>query len=77
MAADAWALGCVLHFCVEARPKFSSKDEETSRALILAFDGSAGNFRRQHGFGHSAIMNLGFVLFRYQRSSSERERSSP
>ena len=58
-------LGCVLHFCVEARPRFSSKDEETSRALILAFDGSAGNFRRQLGFGHSAIMNLGFVLFRY------------
>lgn len=50
MAADAWALGCVLHFCVEARPKFSSKDEETSRALILAFDGSAGaNVRALNG----------------------------
>jgi len=36
-AADVWALGCLAHFCLEARPRIEADDDDAAKALIRAF----------------------------------------
>ncbi|KAJ8609875.1 hypothetical protein CTAYLR_007498 [Chrysophaeum taylorii] len=43
-AADVWALGCVVHFCVEARPRFEANSDEEAKAQILKFDSPSATF---------------------------------
>jgi len=37
-ASDVWAIGCLAHFCLEARPRVEADDDDEARALLLAFD---------------------------------------
>lgn len=37
LPADVWALGCLVHFCVEARPRFEADDDVAAKRQILAF----------------------------------------
>lgn len=42
--ADVWALGCVTHFCAEARPRFEANSDDEARALIVDFNPATAFF---------------------------------
>lgn len=59
---QVWALGCVLHFCVEARPRFAAEDDASSRALILAFDAEVEAEAQHERAQISSALNFEFSL---------------
>lgn len=42
--ADVWALGCVTHFCAEARPRFEANSDDEARTLIVDFNPATAFF---------------------------------